>query len=117
MPFRTDALGKLWGTQIAKDFRFRRAIIPRISKEVINLISRMLEPNWVTRATIYEVLSCDWFGLEPSLLNYTQMEEAALVKLNDFQPKKNMKAKKIKTVEMFTMEAFNSQNEEIIKYE
>ncbi|CAH1399980.1 unnamed protein product [Nezara viridula] len=90
MPFRTENLGKIWSLQISKTYRFRTAVIPTLSKEVISLVSKMLEPNWVARATIKHVLKSEWFATEPSIIDFTEMEEAALQHTN-IKPDANIK--------------------------
>lgn len=86
MPFRTDNLGKLWSIQISKGYRFKTAVIPTLSKEVMQLVAKMLEPNWVARVAIKDVLKSKWFATEPSILDYTPMEEAALKHTTEIKP-------------------------------
>lgn len=85
MPFRTDNIGKLWNSQMNKEYRFRTSVIPKTSREAIDLVSMMLEPNWFERTTLSEVLHSDWFALEPSLLEFTAPEQLAIERAKKFQ--------------------------------
>ncbi|XP_014288982.1 testis-specific serine/threonine-protein kinase 3 isoform X2 [Halyomorpha halys] len=121
MPFRTDNIGKLWNTQMNKEYRFRTSVIPKTSREVIDLVSTMLEPNWFERTTLPEVLHSEWFAIEPSLLEFTPSEQLAMERAKRFHAENREKSiKKImrtnrakKIIEVISKESMEQPSDDM----
>lgn len=91
LPFPTDKFKKLVQLELSKEFRFRSKILMRVSTEAVRLVESLLEPNWTKRPSAEESLLSPWMNLEPKLVRLTPIEEAALLKLDEFHLRDRIK--------------------------
>lgn len=97
MPFDDTNIKKLHEQQMNRQWKFRSKVADILSPEVKKLMSNVLEPDTAKRWKIEQVLSSEWFGMDPRLTQMNAAEQSALAQAQE-EKKKYMESLRKKTL-------------------